>query len=42
MKFSNYENSGLFPFDAEAMGAGVITGAGVFALTGQIAELAGP
>ena len=37
-----YEKDSLSLFDAVAMGTGVMIGAGILALTGQIAELAGP
>lgn len=36
-----YEKNSLSLFDAVAMGTGVMIGAGILALTGQIAELAG-
>jgi amino acid transporter len=39
---SDYEKNSLTLFDAVAMGTGVMIGAGILALTGQIAELAGP
>ncbi|MFW5697446.1 MAG: APC family permease [Fimbriimonadaceae bacterium] len=39
---SSYKQGSLSLKDAVAMGTGVMIGAGVFALTGQIAELAGP
>jgi amino acid transporter len=39
---SEYEKNSLTLFDAVAMGTGVMIGAGILALTGQIAELAGP
>ncbi|WP_269585428.1 APC family permease [Roseibium sp. Sym1] len=39
---SGYEKDSLTLFDAVAMGTGVMIGAGILALTGQIAELAGP
>lgn len=37
-----YEKNSLSLFDAVAMGTGVMIGAGILALTGQMAELAGP
>ncbi|MGM0743482.1 MAG: APC family permease [Pseudomonadota bacterium] len=37
-----YEKNSLSLFDAVAMGTGVMIGAGILALTGQIAEMAGP
>lgn len=37
-----YEKNSLSLFDAVAMGTGVMIGAGILVLTGQIAELAGP
>ncbi len=39
---ANYEEGSLTLFGTVAMGTGVMIGAGVFALTGQIAELSGP
>ncbi|WP_297837598.1 APC family permease [uncultured Roseibium sp.] len=39
---TDYEKNSLTLFDAIAMGTGVMIGAGILALTGQIAELAGP
>ena len=39
---SDYEKNSLTLLDAVAMGTGVMIGAGILALTGQIAELAGP
>ncbi len=39
---SDYKKNSLTLFDAIAMGTGVMIGAGILALTGQIAELAGP
>ena len=39
---TNYKKNSLTLLDAVSMGTGVIIGAGIFALTGQIAELAGP
>lgn len=38
----NYEEGSISLSAAVAMGTGVMIGAGIFALTGQIAELAGP
>lgn len=38
---SKYEKNSISLFDAVAMGTGVMIGAGILALTGQIAELAG-
>src|SRR6056297_327596 len=38
----NYKQNSLTLTDAVAMGTGVMIGAGILALTGQIAELAGP
>lgn len=38
----HYESSSLSLTGAVAMGTGVMIGAGIFALTGQVAELAGP
>ncbi len=37
-----YKNNSITLPGAVAMGTGVMIGAGIFALTGQIAELAGP
>lgn len=42
MKKENYKAGSLSLLGAVAMGTGVMIGAGIFALTGQIAELAGP
>ena len=39
---SDYKKNSLSLLDAVAMGTGVMIGAGILALTGQIAELAGP
>lgn len=39
---AGYEKNSLSLLDAVAMGTGVMIGAGILALTGQIAELAGP
>jgi amino acid transporter len=39
---TEYKKNSLTLLDAVSMGTGVIIGAGIFALTGQIAELAGP
>ena len=39
---SDYEPNSISLAGAVAMGTGVMIGAGIFALTGQIAELAGP
>ncbi|MFT6774457.1 MAG: amino acid transporter [Paracoccaceae bacterium] len=39
---NDYEKNSITLPGAVAMGAGVMIGAGIFALTGQIAELAGP
>lgn len=39
---TGYEKNSLSLADAVAMGTGVMIGAGILALTGQIAELAGP
>lgn len=41
MKKNTYKESSLTLTDAVSMGTGVMIGAGIFALTGQIAELAG-
>ena len=38
---SEYKKNSLSLTDAVAMGTGVMIGAGILALTGQIAELAG-
>jgi len=38
---SDYEKGSLTLLGAVSMGTGVMIGAGIFALTGQIAELAG-
>lgn len=38
----DYEKNSITLPGAVAMGTGVMIGAGIFALTGQIAELAGP
>ena len=38
---SRYEAGSLSLIGAVAMGTGVMIGAGIFALTGQVAELAG-
>lgn len=42
MKQGEYQQGSLSLIDAVSMGTGVMIGAGIFALTGQIAELAGP
>ncbi|GHA33483.1 amino acid permease [Devosia pacifica] len=42
MTKSDYEKNSITLLGAIAMGTGVMIGAGIFALTGQIAELAGP
>lgn len=42
MKEGDYKKGSLSLTDAVSMGTGVMIGAGIFALTGQIAELAGP
>jgi len=42
MKQDSYKAGSLSLMGAVAMGTGVMIGAGIFALTGQIAELAGP
>lgn len=42
MTRSDYEENSITLPGAVAMGTGVMIGAGIFALTGQIAELAGP
>lgn len=39
---ADYEQGSLSLFGTVAMGTGVMIGAGIFALTGQVAELAGP
>lgn len=39
---SDYKAGSISLWDAVAMGTGVMIGAGILALTGQIAELAGP
>ena len=39
---SDYRKNSLTLLDAIAMGTGVMIGAGILALTGQIAALAGP
>ena len=39
---SEYEKNSITLSGAVSMGTGVMIGAGIFALTGQIAELAGP
>jgi amino acid transporter len=39
---NDYEKNSITLPGAVAMGTGVMIGAGIFALTGQIAELAGP
>jgi amino acid transporter len=39
---TSYEKQSLTLLGAVSMGTGVMIGAGIFALTGQIAELAGP
>ena len=39
---SNYQENSITLIGAISMGTGVMIGAGIFALTGQIAELAGP
>ncbi len=39
---NDYESGSLKLRGAVAMGTGVMIGAGIFALTGQVAELAGP
>ena len=39
---SEYAKGSLTLVDAVAMGTGVMIGAGILALTGQIAQLAGP
>ncbi|MCR9256368.1 MAG: APC family permease [Alphaproteobacteria bacterium] len=39
---AEYQKGSITLFDGIAMGTGVMIGAGIFALTGQIAELAGP
>ena len=42
MSRNDYEKNSISLPSAVAMGTGVMIGAGIFALTGQIAELAGP
>ena len=42
MMAQQYQKNSLSLFDTVAMGTGVMIGAGILALTGQIAELAGP
>ena len=42
MTKNDYEKNSISLMGAVAMGTGVMIGAGIFALTGQIAELAGP
>ena len=42
MKASQYQQESISLAGAIAMGTGVMIGAGIFALTGQIAQLAGP
>ncbi len=42
MRVQQYEKNILSLFDAVAMGIGAMIGAGILALTGQIAEMAGP
>ncbi len=39
---SEYKKGSLTLFGTVAMGTGVMIGAGIFALTGQVAEYAGP
>ena len=39
---TNYQRNSLTLAGAGAMGTGAMIGAGIFALTGQIAEFAGP
>ena len=39
---NDYESGSLSLWSTVAMGTGVMIGAGIFALTGQVAELAGP
>jgi len=39
---SQYEENSISLLGGISMGTGVMIGAGIFALTGQIAELAGP
>ena len=39
---SNYQPTSITSAGGISMGTGVTIGAGIFALTGQIAELAGP
>lgn len=38
----SYQKNSIMPLGGISMGVGVMIGAGIFALTGQIAELAGP
>jgi len=40
MKSTHYQSNSLTLTGAVAMGTGVMIGAGIFALTGQVAELA--
>ena len=42
MQKSSYNKNSLSLAGTVAMGTGVMIGAGIFALTGQIAELSGP
>lgn len=42
VRVQQYEKNILSLFDAVAMGIGAMIGAGILALTGQIAEMAGP
>ncbi len=42
MHDDGYEKGSIKLSGAVAMGTGVMIGAGIFALTGQIAEMAGP
>jgi len=42
MQSSSYNKNSLTLAGTVAMGTGVMIGAGIFALTGQIAELSGP
>ena len=39
---SDYEKNSLTLAGTVAMGTGVMIGAGIFALTGQVAEISGP
>ena len=39
---SGYQENSISLLASVSMGTGVMIGAGIFALTGQIAELAGP